>query len=77
MASKEIAYQPLERSSDDIRDEVLLQHYATSTGKQRWERIVWTLCILAIVISNGVWFGVYKHQKNVHGKTSIYFARRW
>lgn len=65
MASKEIAYQPLERSSDDIRDEVLLQHYATSTGKQRWERIVWTLCILAIVISNGVWLGVYKHQKNV------------
>ncbi|KAF2964107.1 hypothetical protein GQX73_g9470 [Xylaria multiplex] len=70
MASKEVTYQPLERSSDENSDDGLLQHYAKNTQRQRWQR--WStaalvLSVLALVISNGVWIGVYQHQKNARG----------
>ncbi|KAI0906608.1 hypothetical protein F4824DRAFT_371310 [Ustulina deusta] len=66
MTSKEIAYQRLERASNDASDDSLLQHYAENTRRQRWSTVVGALCILALVISNGVWFGVYRHQKSAH-----------
>ncbi len=70
MTSKEIAYQRLERASNDASDDSLLQHYAENTRRQRWSTVVGALCILALVISNGVWFGVYRHQKSAHGRTT-------
>ncbi|KAM3069011.1 hypothetical protein ACMFMG_004190 [Clarireedia jacksonii] len=64
MAPKEVEYQPIEeRSSDDLHDGVL-QRYSTGAGKQRWERAIWIICILAILISNGMWLGFYHRQKN-------------
>ncbi|KAI0102731.1 hypothetical protein GGR51DRAFT_277981 [Nemania sp. FL0031] len=69
MASKEIEYQPLERSSDDnTSDDGLLQHYVEKTRKQRWSTAAWALCIVALLISNAVWLGVFIHQKNTHAK---------
>ncbi|GAW16608.1 hypothetical protein ANO14919_060410 [Xylariales sp. No.14919] len=66
MTSKEAEYQRLERSSNDISDGGSLQHYAVNTRRQRWPVASWVLCILALVISNGVWLGVYQHQRNAH-----------
>lgn len=70
MTSKEIAYEPLERSSDDNSDDGLLQHYAKNSRRQRWFSAALALYILALMISNGIWLGVYLHQKNAHGTTS-------
>ncbi|KAI1752761.1 hypothetical protein F4782DRAFT_546395 [Xylaria castorea] len=66
MTSKEITYEPLDRSSIDASDDGLLQRYHEKTRGKRWSTAAWALGILALVISNGVWFGVYRHQKNVH-----------
>ncbi|KAI0813694.1 hypothetical protein GGR55DRAFT_702727 [Xylaria sp. FL0064] len=67
MSSKEIAYEPLERASDDNNSDVgLLQHYVKKSRRQRWSTAAWALTIIALVISNGIWFGVYLHQKNAH-----------
>jgi len=64
MSSKEIVYQPLEICSDDSHSEVLLQHYTPSSERQtHWERLALILCIIALVISNGVWVGLRTSQK--------------
>lgn len=71
MAPKEIAYEPLredERSSDEAHHAAFLQHYASQTTKERWTRIVCAVCMLAMLISNAVWFNIYNRQKNVQGK---------
>ena len=69
MAPKENAYQPLERSSEDLHDGILLHKYAAmSSGKQRWERIISIFCIISIVISNGVWVGIYNYQRGLQSK---------
>ena len=73
MAPKEIVYEPLredERSSDETDHAVILQHYAIQTKKERWTRIAGVVCVLAMLISNAIWFSVYNRQKNVQCKSS-------
>jgi len=67
MASKEITYKPLERSSDDLQDGVVLD-YVTSSRTKHWERIVWMLCVIALVIGNGIWAVLYYKQKEIQSK---------
>ncbi|KAI1739177.1 hypothetical protein F4680DRAFT_423079 [Xylaria scruposa] len=66
MASKEITYEPLDRSSIEASDDGLLHHYPKITKKNRWSTAALALSIIALVISNGIWIGVYRHQKNSH-----------
>lgn len=75
MASKETIYEPLRRSSEGsgeaLDHESLLNNYVASTKKQRWGRVVLGFFILVIVISNGIWLSVYRHQKSAHGESCI------
>ncbi|KAB5576185.1 hypothetical protein GE09DRAFT_618151 [Coniochaeta sp. 2T2.1] len=76
MAPKEIAYEALredERSSDEVHHAALLHHYALQTTKESWTRIICAVCMLAMLISNAVWFGIYNHQKNVQARPPTVF----
>ncbi|KAL1844860.1 hypothetical protein VTK73DRAFT_1655 [Phialemonium thermophilum] len=67
MAPKETEYEPLTTASVDESegtDEHVLRPYATRTAKQRWGRAAWVVCVLALVLSNAAWIGVYRHQKD-------------
>ena len=49
----------------------MVHNHVLYTAKHPWIKVFFTLCILAMIISNGVWLSVYRHQKRVHGNISI------
>ncbi|KAI1328869.1 hypothetical protein F5Y16DRAFT_419446 [Xylariaceae sp. FL0255] len=75
MSSKEIEYQPLKSASDENESvhDGLRQHYTENTKKQHWYTALWVLCLLTLVVSNGIWFSVYQTYKSSWDRASHEF----
>jgi hypothetical protein len=70
MDSGKTEYQPLATSSDEGHDgPAVVKHFEARRRKERWGKITLGVCLLAIIISNGVWTAVYRRHKHIHGES--------